>query len=230
MRFFYRRAEHRIAVSRGAAEDVAKLAGLPASAVEVVYNPIDFPEVIGRTSLSEQVWQFGSPRIVTAGSLKAEKNHPLLLRAFALLLKHHPEARLLILGEGSLRLRLEALCDELGLGQRVSLPGFQLDLWPFLASADLFVLSSDYEGMSLVIVEAMHAGLRVVSTDCEAGPAELLDNGRYGRLVPVGDVEALARAMIAELATPKNAERQRARAREITGPSNLQRYEELLTS
>jgi glycosyltransferase involved in cell wall biosynthesis len=144
-------------------------------------------------------------------------------------LVHHPDARLIILGEGPLRRQLEMLAAELGIADRVHLPGFVVDPWPFLVSAGLFVLSSDYEGMSLVLVEAMHAGLRVVSTDCVAGPAELLDNGRYGRLSPVEDEAALANAIVEELKQPAAPQRQRMRAREITGQPNLMRYEELLT-
>lgn len=228
MRWFYPRADHRVAVSQGAAADVARLAGLPDRAVEVIYNPIDLPTTVEETEEASHAWQGASPRIISVGALKAEKNHELLIRAFAGVSRHFPAARLLILGEGALRSRLEALRQELGIRDQVSLPGFRIDPWPYLAGADLFVLSSDYEGMSLVLVEAMHAGLRVVSTDCEAGPAELLDGGRYGRLVPTRDEQALTRAMINVLEKPSDPERQRARAAEITGRRNLARYEELL--
>jgi glycosyltransferase involved in cell wall biosynthesis len=165
---------------------------------------------------------------VTLGRLSNQKNHALLLKAFRRVLDQLPGARLVILGEGPLRVELEKLREELGLAGKVDLPGFAVDPWPILVSADLFVLSSDYEGMSLVLVEAMHAGLRVVSTDCVAGPAELLESGRYGRLVPVGSEQALAQAIIQELAAPRNPGRQQARARKITGEPNLRRYEELL--
>jgi glycosyltransferase involved in cell wall biosynthesis len=228
MRLLYPRAEHRVAVSRGAASDVAKLAGLADRDVEVVYNPVDLPDTIVESDSARQSWQGASPRIISAGAFKAEKNQDLLIRAFARVARHYPAARLVILGEGALRGKLEALRDEFGLADKVALPGFQIDPWPYLAGADLFVLSSDYEGMSLVLVEAMHAGLKVVSTDCEAGPAELLQGGRFGRLVSVGDEQALARAMSEELNTPANPERQKARARQITGRRNLERYEELL--
>lgn len=230
MSAFYNRAEHRVAVSKGAAADLAKLAGVPGHAVEVIYNPIDLPESVAETAAAVDAWGGASPRIISAGSFKSEKNHDLLIRAFARVVATAPHARLIILGEGALRPKLQALGKELGVADKLILPGFQIDPWPYYAGADLFVLSSDYEGMSLVIVEALHAGLRVVSTDCVAGPAELLDGGRFGQLVPVGDEEALARAMADELADPASPERQRARAREITGPRNLARYVELLTA
>lgn len=229
IRLFYPRADRVISVSKGAAADVERLAGMPPGSVEVVYNPMDLPSPLPDAALAGPKWLGACPRLIAVGRLTAEKNHDLLLRAFALLLGSHPDAALIILGEGELRPRLEERRRQLGLDRKVHLPGFVLDPWQLLVSADLFVLSSDFEGMSLVLIEAMHAGLRVVSTDCQAGPAELLDGERYGRLAPVGDAEGLARAMREELAAPRNPERQRARAREVTGLANLERYETLLT-
>jgi glycosyltransferase involved in cell wall biosynthesis len=228
LKIFYPRAESLVTVSQGAASDVERLAGLKAGSVEVIYNPMELPDQLPPADLASRTWS-GSPRLVTLGRLSDQKNHALLLRAFRRVLVHHPDARLIILGEGPLRRHLEMLAAELGIADRVQLPGFVVDPWTFLVAADLFVLPSDYEGMSLVLVEAMHAGLRVVSTDCVAGPAELLDNGRFGRLTPVGDEAALANAIVEELEQPAAPQRQRVRAREITGQPNLVRYEELLT-
>jgi glycosyltransferase involved in cell wall biosynthesis len=135
----------------------------------------------------------------------------------------------MIVGHGALRASLEQRAVELGIADRVVFPGFTLNLWPFLASAELFVLSSDYEGLPLVLAEAMHAGLKVVSTDCMSGPAEMLDGGRFGRLTPCGDAKALAVAIEAALIEPPQLERQRARAAEISGAAALDRYAELLT-
>jgi glycosyltransferase involved in cell wall biosynthesis len=228
MRMFYPRADKVVGVSQGAASDVERLAGMPAGTVEVIYNPVDLPARLPPADGVPAEWGGDRPRLVTLGRLSDQKNHALLLKAFRRVLDQLPGARLVILGEGPLRVELEKLREELGLAGKVDLPGFAVDPWPMLVSADLFVLSSDYEGMSLVLVEAMHAGLRVVSTDCVAGPAELLESGRYGRLVPVGSEQALAQAIIQELAAPRNPGRQQARAREITGRPNLLRYEELL--
>jgi glycosyltransferase involved in cell wall biosynthesis len=130
------------------------------------------------------------------GTLKAPKDHATLIRAFALL----PEslsAKLIILGEGQLRGELEDLIRELGLQDKVHLPGFMIDPSPWFRSADLFVLSSLYEGFGNVIVEALECGVPVVSTDCPSGPAEILDHGRIGKLVPIRDQESLSRAMTA---------------------------------
>ncbi len=229
LRLFYPRAEHVVAVSKGAARDLERLAALPEGRVEVIYNPMELPERLPSPERVDARWGDGGPRLITLGRLTEQKNHDLLLRAFRRILGEHPGARLVILGDGPLRAHLEQRCRDLGLDKRVDLPGFVVDPWPWLVSADLFVLSSDYEGMSLVLVEAMHAGLRVVSTDCVAGPAELLDAGTYGGLAPVGDEIALAEAISRELGAPKQPARQKARAREITGPHNLHRYEKLLT-
>lgn len=225
---FYRFADHRIVVSEGAADDLAALSGLSREAFEVIYNPISPPIAISSAPEVERQWKKNGPRIITLGSFKAQKNHALLLAAFARLSR--TDAELMILGEGMLRRQLELQAEELGIADRVHLPGFVIDPWPYLASADLFVLSSDFEGFANVVAEALYAGLNVVSTDCPAGPREILDSGRYGRLVPCGDVVALARAIEEALLERSNPGKQRARALEISGPHVEDRYAELLTS
>lgn len=225
-RWLYPAADHRVVVSAQAADDVAALSGIPREKFEVIHNPISPPASIATDLEVERLWGDGGPRIITVGALKAVKNQALLLRAFARL--NDQNAKLLILGEGPLRFELAGLARELGLAERVRMPGFSANPWPYLASADLFVLSSDHEGFGLVLAEAMHAGLRVVSTDCPGGPRDILDGGRYGTLVPTGDADALAKAMAEALQKPPAPERMRERASELSGPSQLARYEELL--
>jgi len=188
-RLLYPRADFRVVISSRAADDLAALSGIARDRFEVIYNPISPPRPIVSNTEVQLLWGESNQRIITVGSLKEVKNHALLLRAFAEL-RGHPNAKLMILGEGHLRSMLEGLAANLGVADRVLMPGFFVDPWPYLASANLFVLSSDYEGFPLVLAEAMHAGLKVVSTDCVSGPAEMLDGGRYGRLVPCGDVAA----------------------------------------
>lgn len=196
---FYRHAHARVCVSEGVAEDLASISTLPREAFTVIYNPVIPPkEPITPSTEVEKLWPGSGPRILTVGSLKAEKNQALLIRAFATLAKD-TSACLMLLGEGELRSLLEELAEHLGVADRVVFPGFAADPWPYYASADLFVLSSNYEGYGNVLVEAMLAGVPVVSTDCIAGPSEILDDGRYGRLVPIGDAEALAAAMLESL-------------------------------
>jgi glycosyltransferase involved in cell wall biosynthesis len=132
--------------------------------------------------------------IIAIGRLEAQKNFTNLLRAFALLLQTE-DARLIILGEGSERSLLTALVGELNLESAVSLPGFVGNPAAYMARAKLFVMSSSWEGMPVSLIEALALGLPVVSTDCPSGPAEILDGGKYGELVPMNDCNALAAAM-----------------------------------
>jgi glycosyltransferase involved in cell wall biosynthesis len=127
-----------------------------------------------------------------------QKDQATLLRAFARVRARRP-ARLLILGEGNQRLALEALARELGIAADVRMPGFVPNPLAYMRRAAVFVLSSAWEGLPTVLIEALACGCPVVSTDCPAGPAEILDYGRYGRLTPVGDVEALAAAITASV-------------------------------
>jgi len=222
----YPLADVRIACSKTAANDLAHLSGIARDRIEVIYNPISPPKRIASNANVEALWGGKGPRIITVGSLKEQKNHALLLDAIARL--ENRDAMLMILGQGHLHDRLVQQASELGIDDRMIFPGFSVDPWPYLASADLFVLSSDYEGFPLVLAEAMHAGLKVVSTDCVSGPAEMLDGGRYGRLVPCGDADALAKAIDAALAERADPTAIRARAVTMAGPAMIDRYTELL--
>lgn len=227
-RLFYPRAHHRVAVSRGSARDLAALAGLSAARVTTVLNPIAAPPAdFVADPKATAAWGGARFRILSVGALKAEKNQALLIRAFARL-DPALDASLVILGEGAERARLEQLIDDLGVAERVKLPGFSDDLWSFYAAASLFVLSSDFEGFGNVLVEAMAAGLPVVSTDCDFGPAEILDGGAYGTLVPCGSEELLAQAMADALAKPRDPELLKSRARDFAEDVAVDRYLELL--
>jgi glycosyltransferase involved in cell wall biosynthesis len=211
----YRRADARVAVSKGVARDVAHLSLMPVERFDVIHNPIAAPSDAMSATESSGLWANAKgARILAVGSLKRQKNHALLLRAFARLTEERP-AVLTILGEGSLRRELERLVAELDLADRVRLPGFVSDPSEAYRSADLFVLTSDYEGFGNVIVEALASGTPVVSTDCPNGPAEILDGGRYGELVPCGDPDALALGMQHALDTQHDYEALRARARDF---------------
>ena len=174
--------------------------GCDKGAFEVVYNPVPTRAVPEQATLdiADRLWsgQRGA-RILTVGTMKAVKNHRLLLRAFARL--DRPDALLMFVGDGTGREALLSLARDLGVADRVIFAGFQPDPTPFYKTADLFVLSSNYEGFGNVIVEALATGTPVVSTDCPSGPAEILENGKWGRLTPVGDADALAEAMRASL-------------------------------
>lgn len=197
MRMAYPRASGVIAVSKGVKEDICRLSGMKPSVIQVIYNPaaVGYSALRGADSSRNSLWGAGfQHHILAVGTLKAQKDHATLIRAFSLLPQKF-NAKLTILGEGSLRGELECLVRELGLEQRVALPGFVLDPYPWYQTADLFVLSSRWEGFGNVIVEALECGVPVVSTDCPSGPAEILDEGRFGRLVPVQNPVALANAI-----------------------------------
>lgn len=225
----YRFADLVAAVSEGSATDTARLARLTPSRVGVLHNPIpqrSMPSSEVRAAVNG-MWNCPSgQRILAVGSLKDQKNHPLLLHAFAELSR--PDARLMILGQGENEALLRSTATKLGIGDRVIFPGFHPDPSPFYATADLFVLSSDYEGLPTVLIEALSFGLPVVSTDCPSGPAEILENGRWGRLTPVGDAEALARAMDEALSAPVDREALKRRAADFSPEIAARKYLDLL--
>lgn len=197
-----------IAVSEGVKEDICRLGRFPEARVKVIYNPSATGVSPHRESqiIREKLWGNGfAHHVLSVGTLKAQKDHETLIRAFASL-PADLNAKLTILGEGPLRAKLEKLITELGLQSRIAMPGFVTDPYPWFRSADLFVLSSQWEGFGNVIVEALECGVPVVSTDCPSGPAEILDNGRYGKLVPTNDPAAMAAAMSTTLLEPRDRE------------------------
>lgn len=232
IRLLYPRIDRIVAVSNGVAEDTARIARLPLANIRVIRNPVVTPELEAQAAEPcNHPWlQPGQPpAILAAGRLQHQKDFPTLLRAFAQV-RRTRDCRLLILGEGGLRGRLEALVRDLGLSDAVDLPGFQPNPYPFIARASLFVLSSAWEGSPNVLTEALALGIPAVATDCPSGPAEILDGGRFGPLVPVGDAEALARAMEATLAAPLPADRLRSAVRDYTQEQSARRYLEALGS
>jgi glycosyltransferase involved in cell wall biosynthesis len=228
VRFIYPWADARVLVAQHAADDLARISGIDRSSLEVIYNPVSAPPEPGVASRDvEAAWGDAEQRILTVGKLKDQKNHALLIRSFARAFRG-TGARLMILGDGPLRPTLEALVRTEGMEGQILLPGFTTHPWPYYASADLFALSSDYEGYPLVLIEALRSGLSIVSTDCQSGPREILDGGRFGRLVPVGDEEALASAMKEAFDRPHDPAALRARAEELSGQSTSDRYLELM--
>jgi len=204
MRLFYPGADLIVAVSQGVADDVVRLAQLPPERVRVVRNPVWTPrlERLARETPAHPWFTEPSvPLVLGAGRLTRQKDFPTLIRAFAKMRAQRP-CRLMILGDGSQRDDLRALAQQLGVAEDVALPGFQTNPYGYVARASLFVLSSAWEGSPNVLTEALALGVPVVSTDCPSGAREILAGGRYGKLVAVGDADALARAMIETLAHP----------------------------
>ncbi|HEY6544276.1 MAG TPA: glycosyltransferase [Dokdonella sp.] len=220
----YPLADERIAVSQAVAEDLAAMSGISRDRFVVVANAAAGAATPG---LAAADWPHPGPLLLAVGTLKRVKRHDLLIDAFARL-PCSLGARLCILGEGPERADLEDRILHNGLAGRVVLHGHVDAPGPWYARADLFVLASDHEGFGNVLVEAMEHGLRIVSTDCPGGPREVLDRGRYGRLVPPGDPQALADAMVESLSTPVDALALRERAREYDISRVAARYLELL--
>ena len=226
MRIFYPMADARVTVSPGAARDLARLSGLPLALFEVIHNPIEFPAELPLSESAVAHWGKASKRILTVGQLKPEKNHELLIRSLAQL-PTAIDAKLLIAGTGTLRPQLMALAEKEGVGRRVIFAGYVANPWPLYAAADLFVLPSREESFANVLVEALYAGLPIVSTST-IGATGLLDGGKWGRIVPSGDVDALATAMASELGERRDTRSCLERALELSGPGSADAYLSLL--
>jgi glycosyltransferase involved in cell wall biosynthesis len=153
--------------------------------------------------------------ILSVGSLTPQKNYHLLIKAFSKISKKL-NAKLVILGEGKLRPSLQSLILELGLKDKVLLAGFADNPYPWYLTADVYVLSSDWEGLPTVLIEALESGLPIVSTDCESGPKEILENGRYGKLVPMNDINAMSDAITISLSEYHDKEFLMRRARDFS--------------
>jgi glycosyltransferase involved in cell wall biosynthesis len=174
---------------------------MPRHRIQVIYNPVVSPELQQKLQAPlEHPWFQPNqpPVLLAAGRLAAEKDFSTLIHAFAQVRQRRP-ARLVILGEGEDRAVLEALIRQLGLEKDVSLPGFVDNPYAYMIRASLFVLSSKAEALPTVLIEALYCGLPLVATDCPGGTREILANGRYGQLVPVGDLTALTQAMLTAL-------------------------------
>jgi len=227
VRLFYPMADSRVVVARDAADDLASLSGLSRERFTVIYNPVEEAPAAQQSSSVEKLWGDADGRIITVGTLKEQKNHALLLRSFARV-RRQRAAKLMIVGSGPLEAGLKELASSLGVADHVIFAGLVVKPWAYYQSADLFALSSDYEGYPNVMVEAMRCGLPIVSTDCDSGPREILGAGRYGRLVPVGDELALADAMLAELDAKPDRASVRARAEALSGAGTVRQYLDLL--
>lgn len=202
----YRLATRVICVSSGVARDVLGLTRGLRGRVMVINNPIP-PAVEGRARAPR-----GAKRIAWVGRLDAEKNPRLLIDAFARI-AGEVDAELLFIGDGAMRAELEAVRARSDYGERIIFAGFQDNPSVLLADCDLLVLTSNREGFGNVLVEAMHQGLGVISTDSGGGVNDVIGDDAYGTIVPRGDATALGRAIVAELASPRDPERQKAGAR-----------------
>jgi glycosyltransferase involved in cell wall biosynthesis len=194
VRLLYPFADAVVSVSRGVEQDLLANVSVAPDRSWVIYNPVVDPTFMLRTdeSLNMAWFDEGEPPVLLAvGRLTRAKNYPLLLSAFARIRARRP-CRLVILGEGEQRQSLLSLAQLLGIADDLHMPGFVDNPLPWMRRAAVFVLSSSWEGLPGALIQAMACGSRVVSTDCASGPAEILEQGRWGSLVPVDDMAALA--------------------------------------
>jgi glycosyltransferase involved in cell wall biosynthesis len=225
----YRHADAIIANSGGVAQNLIAL-GLDAKHITSIPNGVDYgwiADQAGEPPSWARPGRSHRPTIITIGRLVPQKDQACLLRAFALVAAR-VDADLLIVGTGPELPTLQQLARQYAIEDRVHFAGHQSNPYPLLARADLFVLSSRFEGMPNVLIEALACGMPVVSTDCPSGPREILADGAYGHLVPVGDAERLARAMERALKSPSEPERQRRRARAFDVADIARRYVDII--
>lgn len=204
IRYLYRLADRILVPSNGVASDLVERLGVERTRIQVAQSPIVSPQLqaLARAPVDHPWLAAGAPPVILGvGELGARKDFATLIRAFALVHAERP-SRLIILGRGRQRERLLALAAELGVADAVDLPGFVANPYPYMHRAALFALSSRWEGLGIVLVEALACGTPVVSTDCPSGPREVLEPCCPQALVPVGDHQALARVIAETLAHP----------------------------
>jgi len=226
VRRWYPAADGIIAVSAKIARELTQEMSVPKEKIRVVPNPVNLRRIaaLADTAIDDPWFRRGQPPVlVAAGRLHRQKDYPTLLHAFALL-RREREVRLLILGDGEERPRLQTLIDELGITGAVRLPGFQANPYTYMARAAVFVLASAWEGLPTVLIEALACGCPIVSTDCPDGPAEILENGKHGMLVPVGDPDALARAITQKLDSGTDVDGVKGRAADFAVDAVAGRY------
>ena len=229
-RFLFPAADRIVAISDGVADSLVEDLGVPREKIERIYNPATRPEIealAGENPDHSWLSEPSSPVFLSVGRLDQVKDFTTLLRAFHRVSKSRP-ARLIILGEGPQRKQLEGFITRNGLAEKVSLPGWVPNPYAYMSRASVFVVSSKYEGLSLVLIEALACGCPVVSTDCPSGPAEILCSGEFGPLVPVGDDAALAAAMEHLLDNPPESTVLRARAQDFSAEACVEHYDRLI--
>jgi glycosyltransferase involved in cell wall biosynthesis len=222
-----------VSVSTGAADDLSIFSNIKRDKISVIYNP-----VVGRRKCDFYNWsefykiekwqkKNNTRKILAVGKLKKDKGFDILLKSIAILCKYK-NVCLLIAGEGECRGDLERQAVELGISNNTFFPGYIKNVSLCYQLADLYVLSSIVEGLSMVIIEALSFGLPVVSTDCPSGPREILMDGKYGKLVPVGDAEAMAEAIADSLSSQHDRDALKARAQDFSIDKAADSYLKLL--
>jgi len=224
----YPLADDVVAVSEGVAESVIANTRLGRDGTTVLNNSIDVAAI--RMEADEAVdheW-FTDPEIdpiVSLGRLEPVKDYPTLLKAFAILTESRPQTRLVIMGKGSERRRLISLARSLGIDDRTRIPGYVDNPFAYMRRASVFVHSSKSDGLPTVLIEALACSCSIVSTDCQYGPREILNDGRYGVLIPVGDPARMADAIARALGDPSLSDECHERVEQFSLEAGADRYE-----
>ncbi len=235
VRTLYRFSDQVIGISNGVCDDIKTF--LPTNVhdrVLTIYNPVvteAFFKAVAQDATS--IFPKGcSSKFITSGRIVAQKDYPTLIRAFASYLKNDPQAHLVILGRGGLEPEIKDLCEDLKISPHVTFAGFVSEPLTYFKQADVFVITSAWEGFCNVIVEALFCGLKIVATDCPSGPSEILKNGRYGVLCPVGDINCISASMQGIVNQPilKNTQQKRAMDFHIDkiGPQFILLFEDVM--
>jgi len=225
MLFTYSKAHSVVSVSKDVAKNISVRSGIELSKIHIIHNPIYSNSILIKSKEKlNHPWFLDDqpPVILSVGRLTEEKNFSLLIRAFANVRKKH-NVRLLILGEGKLREQLTLLASQLSIEKDFSMPGFVDNPYAYMSKASLFVMSSDYEGFGNVLVEAMACGTPIISTNCPGGPVEILENGIWGELIPVGDLKALTSSII-NMINKKNHSDTSKRANDFSTDLKIKEY------
>lgn len=228
MKRFYPWADGIIAVSEGVEKDIRHFIKVPSQKISTIYNPVVTEEMLikSREPVPHPWFTEGMPIVLGVGRLTKQKDFATLIRAFAELRQTRP-AKLVILGEGEDRVALQGLVDKLALTRDVDMPGFVDNPFAYMANANIFVLSSAWEGLPGVLIQALACGCPTVSTDCPSGPSEVLEGGRYGELVPVGDAKEMAAAIIRTLDAPLASEILKTRSQAFSVEASTKAYLEV---
>lgn len=233
---FYTKADHYVAVSKGVKHDMIKYYNLEENRVSVIYNPVVNNEMLeaSKEEVSHDWFKDDKnvPAIIGMGRIHPQKGFEELIEAFSIV-RNSISAKLLIFGSACSPAYMEDLKKKtrnMNLSQDVEFPGFVDNPFKYLSRASLFVLSSKYEGLPAVLIQAMACGCPVVSTDCPSGPEEILENGKYGKLVEVGNAKKLAEAMLETLDTPSDKSKLRQRALAFSFEKPVSQYTELIKS
>ncbi len=230
VRWLYPRADAIVGVSQGTMRDLQVNFGIAGEKLSTIYNPVVNDELLAKAQapLDHPWFQPEAPPVfLGVGRLSQQKDFWTLIEAFSLLRKQRM-ARLIILGEGEYRTQLETTIARLGITEDVSLPGFVKNPYAYMSRARAFILSSRWEALPTVLIEAMACGCPVISTNCPTGPEEILESGLYGTLVPIANATALSKAMLQVLDDHQNRDLLVQRATDFSFERAVNEYLELL--